>query len=179
MGFAFRVIVYEPKQELRDWPNLKGRTQRAVVRRQTKGSAIRAAINLICKRSEVRIWKEKDGGRHLVENWLPTRVVLLSDPKLIRVESNRKALRYGRLRVDWYLYKYRGSDGRYYHKAIETPRGTPPHVPLFGSQEAINLFQRQWECWDCNGTGYRDGDIYAQDRESCFTCGGKGYVLVK
>lgn len=179
MRLPFRVTAYESNQELRDWPNLKGQTHRTLARCQTKASAIKAASNLLCKRAEVKIWKENDSVGHLVENWLPAHVVLLSEPKLIRVKRNRKASLISRRRVDCYLYEYRGNDGKYYRKALETLRGKPPQVPLFGSQEAINLFQRQWECWDCNGTGYRDGDIYAPDRESCFTCGGKGYVRAK
>jgi DnaJ-class molecular chaperone len=50
---------------------------------------------------------------------------------------------------------------------------------LIRAKTEAERYERLPDCEDCDGTGARDGDIYAPDREACWTCGGTGQKRAK
>ncbi len=68
---------------------------------------------------------------------------VLSNPKFIRVQLNRRSTRDQRNRVDQHLYEYTGSDNEQYRKAFEVKPGKTPLVPSLGTHKTINDLQYQ------------------------------------
>lgn len=171
----YRVTVFEPQSNRRDFPKLGhlGQTHRTAAILDKKPEAVGVARDLVNKHAEVTIWCEVEEVGKPVKDWLPADLIILTSPREIRVEHNRKSSHDQRRRVDWHLYEYRGSDGDLYRKAFETIRGEDPRVPLFGSHAAVNALQYQWQCWDCRGTG-SSGGANEKSGESCYACGGLG-----